>query len=467
MSIFGKTGLVLVLVVFVVVALGLAFVKPGWARGETVTPSYQNIVDSRTAGSVSIYIVGQASSYIDAGLLSQLGFNQVYKLDSLTSLPVVAEGSLVVVHVDDLSKLKAVDVLDTLTRSLGKTSRLALMILNPGHDAGKAWDVFEIIMKYFGYRGEALIPPLDPNAPIPTDKKQIPPLDPRISTAEALVFSTNPRGIIIVDRLFDKQYILLESLRMSGLINPESGGSVLQSVLGAGTVISWRNVVPLGYVGYITANMTDSLCGVVTGVMSVKLDVLYGNVTTTAGVLYHAWFIHVEHSAVGYETKCYRGPFPTTNYHYPRKFNTTVDWLTWRFPGQVVEDYQPKNMGGGQGISYTVSMAGNPAISVEYGSTRELKDVSYLWADESEPWDGVVTIIHEVDKPGNVSDRDMVGRTFTVEPSSVGFLDPLKPGGALPMIIKAYFTVEDNYGDKAYIAIGAALYPSSYYTFSS
>jgi hypothetical protein len=213
--------------------------------------------------------------------------------------------------------------------------------------------------------------------------------------------------------------------------------------------------------------MTDSLCGVVTGVMSVKLDVLYGNVTTTAGVLYHAWFIHVEHSAVGYETKCYRGPFPTTNYHYPRKFNTTVDWLTWRFPGQVVEDYQPKNMGGGQGISYTVSMAGNPAISVEYGSTRELKDVSYLWADESEPWNGVVTIIHEVDKPGNVSDRDMVGRTFTVEPSSVGFLDPLKPGGDLPMIIKAYFTVEDNYGDKAYIAIGAALYPSSYYTFSS
>jgi hypothetical protein len=176
MSISGKTGLVLVLVVFVVVTLGLAFVKPRSAMGETVTPSYQNIVDSRTAGSVSIYIVGQASSYIDAGLLSQLGFNQVYKLDSLTSLPVVAEGSLVVVHVDDLSKLKAVDVLDTLTRSLGETSRVALMVLNPGHDAGKAWGVFDIIMKYFEYRGEALIPPLDPNAPVPTDKKTDPPI---------------------------------------------------------------------------------------------------------------------------------------------------------------------------------------------------------------------------------------------------------------------------------------------------
>jgi len=88
----------------------------------------------------------------------------VYKLDSLTSLPAVAEGSLVVVYVEYLSKLKAVDVLDTLTRPLGEGSRLALMFLDPGHNAEMAWGVSDIIMKYIGYRGMALILPLNPNA---------------------------------------------------------------------------------------------------------------------------------------------------------------------------------------------------------------------------------------------------------------------------------------------------------------
>jgi hypothetical protein len=90
----------------------------------------------------------------------------VYKLDSLTSLPAVAEGSLVVVYVEylSLSKLKAVDVLDTLTRPLGESGRLALMFLDPGHNAEMAWGVSDIIMKYIGYRGMALILPLNPNA---------------------------------------------------------------------------------------------------------------------------------------------------------------------------------------------------------------------------------------------------------------------------------------------------------------
>ena len=431
-------------------------------EAETIIPNelYRDLIDQYTASNISIYFTEKASTVLNIEAIGQIGLKPLV-IKSLLNLPIVEKPTLLITHVDDLIELKPTDMLDRLVASLRGESRVAIMILNPEHRTEKIGDVLEILLKYYGSRGEYLILPLYPEY-TSIDKKQVPPIDQRVFKADALVFSINPNGIIVIDKLYDSSYVLLTVMKWSKLINPESLNDKAKEVIGVSRITERKGLDFIGYIGYLTSNWTGQRCGEVTGTMGVKLDLFYTNVTATTGTVYHAFFVHVEHVAKGYKTYCQGASID----HYPKKFNTTIDWRTTIWPGQVVDTYEPKNTGTAQTISYTMGSFSAGSISVTYSSsttTTQPNAPYYQWVDSSEPWNGVVTTIHYVEKPKDLPDSALIDTTFTVEPSSVGFLDPNKAGGYPPMVIHGYFTAVNNLGDSTSIQIGVYLYPSSYY----
>lgn len=79
----------------------------------------------------------------------------------------------------------------------------------------------------------------------------------------------------------------------------------------------------------------------------------------------------------------------------------------------------------------------------------------------SDPPYGIVKTLHLVQLPYTYSESNLNNVLFTVEPTSVAFLDPAKYGGFLPMILSHRFWTVLNTGDVAYIEFTAALYTSS------
>jgi hypothetical protein len=105
-------------------------------------------------------------------------------------------------------------------------------------------------------------------------------------------------------------------------------------------------------------------------------------------------------------------------------------------------------------------------MTVQYSTSTSQTTPStpyFEWWDQSIPWNGTVITIHYVKVPSNIPTSMLNGVTFTVEPTSVAFLDPDKPGGVLPMIVYHVFTTVNNHGDTASISFGASLWPSSVY----
>jgi hypothetical protein len=469
----GKSKLLigLILVIISLSLSGLYFMnysKIIVGKAETIIPNelYRDLIDQYTASSISIYFTEKASTVLDIEAIEQIGLKP-FAIKSLLNLPIVEKPTLLITHIDDFIESKPIDMLDRLLGSLRGESRVAIMILNPEHSVEKMRDVLEILLKYYGSRGEYVILPVDPEY-MYIDKKQVPPIDQRVFKADALVFSINPKGVIIIDSLYDdSSFVLLTVMKWSELINPDSLNDKAKKVIGTSSIIEQKGVNSLGYIGYLTKNWTGRVCGEITGIMGVKLDLFYTNVTATTGTVYHAFFVHVDHEAKGYRTYC-RGSYID---HYPKTFNTTIDWKTTTWPGQVLDNRDPKGYGTQQTISFTTgwnfgaTLGTGASLSVVYSSSTTITQPNapyYQYADYSDPWYGVASVVHNVEKPSSLPDSQLNYVTFTVEPTSVGFLDPNKAGGYPPMVIYGYFTAVNNHGDSASITVGIYMYPNSY-----
>jgi len=436
-------------------------------EAKTIIPNelYRDLIDQYTASNISIYFTEKTSTVLNIETIRQIGLKP-FAIKSLLNLPIVEKPTLLITHIDDFIESKPIDMLDRLLGSLRGESRVAIMILNPEHSVEKMRDVLEILLKYYGSRGEYVILPVDPEY-MYIDKKQVPPIDQRVFKADALVFSINPKGVIIIDSLYDdSSFVLVTVMKWSELINPDSLNDKAKKVIGTSSIIEQKGVNYLGYIGYLTKNWTGQGCGEITGIMGVKLDLFYTNVTATTGTVYHAFFVHVNHEAKGYRTYC-RGSYID---HYPKKFNTTIDWKTTTWPGQVLDNRDPKGYGTQQTISYTTGWIGaslgtGASLSVVYSSSTTITQPNapyYQYADYSDPWYGIASVVHNVEKPSSLPDSQLNYVTFTVEPTSVGFLDPNKAGGFPPMIIRGYFTTVNNHGDSATITVSIYMYPNSY-----
>jgi len=461
------------------IATGRFITTKSCYHGEISKPEdLNNVISGEMADSITVLISEKAANLIDAELIVNMGLKDAHTIGSLRELPRPAKPALIVLHVDDIVSLNPVEALETLANSLGDLDKFALMILNPLGSRDKSSNLLEVILKFYGSRNLALILPIEEY--YSEDKQEAPTIHSGLFSAEALAFSVNPVSVIIVDRFTNlsrtgKAYVILTILDWAKLISRSRVTSEkLLKLIGSNTIVNMTGATLIGSIGWITANWYGRGCGEVTGTMGVLVEYFYTNITTPSGKVYHAWFAHVIHSARGKQTTCcYQRCFLgrcwdecVTYDHYPHKFNSTVDWRTWRWPGQVLNNWNPKNTGTASTITFTVTYALNATLTVQYSTSTSQTTPSapyFEWWDHSSPWDGIVTTIHYVRVPSNIPTSMLNGVTFTVEPTSVAFLDPDKYGGSHPMIVYHVFTTVNNHGDTASISFGASLWPYSAY----
>ncbi len=239
------------------------------------------------------------------------------------------------------------------------------------------------------------------------DKRTIE-IDDRLLKADIVALSYDPDGIFIVEKTNDPAKDIATIVKTFDEVRAES--------------TNIKNFNYIGYIGWITKDQNN------VGKETVKVD-YYIAKTTVDGKIYRFFLALPQHSAIGY------------NGYSPKKFTTITDWNTNIWEGQVLHDWGPKNEGSNTQISYTLTASagfqgGEPiaiaSATISYSVQGGLK---IKWVDQTSPDTGCVKTIHEIpDSSSSV--------TYTVEPSSIGLLDPSKPGGFLPMIVDHDFKVE-------------------------
>ncbi len=110
----------------------------------------------------------------------------------------------------------------------------------------------------------------------------------------------------------------------------------------------------------------------------------------------------------------------------PKVFITTTDWNTRMRPGQVLQDWGPKNEGLSRNVTYTLMATAPVTLSCKAPDTVR-------WADQTSPDTGCVRTLYEI--PGAKS-----GVIYPVMQSSICLLDPSK--GHMPVIVDHDFKVE-------------------------
>ncbi|MEM4976769.1 MAG: hypothetical protein QXT64_05550, partial [Desulfurococcaceae archaeon] len=273
-------------------------------------------------------------------------------------------------------------------------------------------------------------------------------------SADMIVFTADPPGLIIVETLSVKDFhiVLGAVLEWSELLPqseiPPEARIPHQSIISGPT-----NMVLLGYIGWITNPTYGRGCGEETGRQYVYVRYYYGDTTTATGDVYHVWYVYTMHAGVGFKTKCNWQTYD----HYPRLFETTIHWRSNTWPGQILDDWQPKGTGSTRSVQYTTSGINNAKVSVSYSIGFTEPEAPYFTiADYTDPGEGRVRVRHWIER-GNFSESSLSNLVFTVEPSSFGFLDSEKPGGDMPMIVLQSFYMELNTGDSVNITFQVRL----------
>lgn len=118
---------------------------------------------------------------------------------------------------------------------------------------------------------------------------------------------------------------------------------------------------------------------------------------------------------------------------------------------QIVDTWSPRNVVTAITITYSLTAGitagvSSSRVTVKINSQAGYSVItpfgpSFTTIDYSDPASGLIdtgTIMNE----GSFVAKNLSNILFITEPSSFAYLDPTKPGGVEPMIIKQYFWVE-------------------------
>ncbi|MEM4623596.1 MAG: hypothetical protein QW816_06060, partial [Desulfurococcaceae archaeon] len=247
------------------------------------------------------------------------------------------ERSLVFVHSENVVK-NLPRYTELLIKLLSTCRKCAVAYLNMDPKIGglEAIDSYSAVLKALGYIGVEPIIPLSPDQPVNNDKLGIGLIHPMLESADMIVVTADPPGLIIAETLSARDFhiVLGAVLEWSELlsqseISPEAR-IPHQSIISGPT-----NMTLLGYIGWITNSTYERGCGEETGRQYVYIRYYYGNVTAATGVTYHVWYVYTMHAGVGFRTYC-GGQYYN---HYPRLFETTIHWRSDTWPGQVLDDW--------------------------------------------------------------------------------------------------------------------------------
>ena len=150
--------------------------------------------------------------------------------------------------------------------------------------------------------------------------------------------------------------------------------------------------------------------------------------------------------------------------HYPALFITKTGWHTDEWPGQVLDKCEPKNVGTARTITYTITWQvglgpnEEPTATISYSvSISEPNGPYYEWYDISDPPYGIAATKHYLAVLESFDKSKLDGVLFTVEPSSIAYLDPNK-NSTIPVKISHMFKTILNTGDKVVLYLRVYLW---------
>ncbi len=248
--------------------------------------------------------------------------------------------------------------------------------------------------------------PVIPISKASRDKKSFK-IDERVFNADIVALSVKPFGIFVIE---NSNNPLLDLRLITHTFNEEKSMELLSTNI--------KNFKYIGYIGWKSKTLEN------VGKESVKVD-YYIAKTTVGGKTYRFFLANTQHSAIGY------------NGYSPKKFVSVTDWNTDTWKGQVLHQWGPKNEGSNAQITFTLTagVQGEEPVATATISYSVQGGLEIRWEDHTVPDEGYVKTLHEI--PDSKSDV-----TYTLEPSSIGLLDPNKQGGVLPMIIDHEFKTE-------------------------
>lgn len=440
-------------------------------KGTMTHTSNIRLYNAKEKHHIRVYISRAAARHLDIAKLRKIGFN-VTIVQNITRLTKVEPNSILLLNITDVvnPRVKAWKVLTKLVDLTNKASkRVLIVILNPKRNRHACSQAIGLMYKYYHHYG--VNPFIIVDNVKGSKERRVYRISNVVLNSAGIAFSVKPNMLIIINTIHDIAQTLSLLAKWAGYYGKTGGVGSSLGAEDADGIVGIEKFAYIGSVGYITAVFNGTLCHEVTGYMAVKVDYYYANVTVD-GRVYHAWLAHVVHSAKGYETSCCYPfpPFCKTYHHYPSLFISKTDWNTLEYPGQILDSYQPVNFGTASTITYTIAWQfganyGEEAeASIRYSVSVSVSSPGtpyYEWYDISDPPYGIAAVKHYVDLPPGFDVSKLDNVLFTVEPSSIGYLDPTKPGGNLPMIVTHSFYTRLNTGDEANVTLTVILQPSN------
>jgi len=282
-------------------------------------------------------------------------------------------------------------------------------------------------------------------------------IDATLENYPAVVISLNPVGIYFVNSNgFNgliwamhniqnnvNKHILKNKIMVSNVAQPDS--------------MTYNGFNFLETMGWYNSN-AKAPNGVTVLSLSAKIDFYTTNASTPSGT-YYFLLEKGTSSATGYYDSYpwydYFIGFAPFYYEYFKagSFVSTFNWETSNWAGQELFSWGPHDSGSNAVVTYTVgaslSETGlSASASISYGVPG---GVIYSWADKTNPSTGLYK------SDNSVGSSASSGTTYTIEPTSVGELNPTLAGGYPPFMVSASFSATTQ-------SSGIPLYPSQYST---
>lgn len=290
-------------------------------------------------------------------------------------------------------------------------------------------------------------------------------VDNTLENSPSVVVSLNPMGIYFVNESTNNDNGLVWAMHtIQNNLNEhiQQNKIMVSNVAQSGKIvtasITYNGFNFLETMGWYNSN-AKAPNGVTVLSLSAKIDFYSTSASTPSGT-YYFLLERGTSSATGYYDSypwydywiLNDVPFQYENFK-AGSFVSTVNWETSNYAGQELFSWGPHNSGSNAVVTYTVgaslSNTGlSASASVSYGVQG---GVTYSWADKTNPSTG----LYQSDN--SVGSTASSGTTYTVEPASVGELNPTLAGGVPPFVITASFSATTQ-------SSGVPVYPSQYST---
>ncbi len=273
-------------------------------------------------------------------------------------------------------------------------------------------------------------------------------IDSSICSANDVVLTFNPFGIYLVNESIGDFSGIMWAVNnavhpshpstMFGPVQSDLNNNI--SHVATTDTITQQGFAFIGQIGWFTSYGTGytSYSGSKGNVLEMQvLTNFYETSQTTSQGTYYFYLTYTQQSAIGHY---YSGVYwytlqPWEVSYSPDNFYAQNDWRTYVFPGQMLVSWGPQNSGTNAEITYSLSagISQNGASvggSISYSVPGGLK---ISWKDSSNPALGYYNTTQTLGAG--------TGTTYTIDPSSIGELNPTKEGGVLPMIMNVDFKV--------------------------